>query len=143
MQEVKKMLFIAVMAVIAASAVAPAHAQVEKRMSVSVPFDFALGKATLRNGQYKVEELPTGVVAFTNLDGFARQFAVTSPGGQANGHNGEPYLVFTRYGSDTFLSSVVFSATDSYALPKTNREKELIAKQGSGNQVAMVIQPAQ
>ncbi len=84
------MLFIAVMAVIAASAVAPAHAQVEKRMSVSVPFDFALGKATLRNGQYKVEELPTGVVAFTNLDGFARQFAMTSAGGQANGHNGEP-----------------------------------------------------
>ena len=55
MQEIKKMLFIAVMAVIAAAAVAPAHAQGEKRMSVNVPFDFVLGKTTLRNGQYKVE----------------------------------------------------------------------------------------
>ena len=143
MQEVKKVLFIAVMAVIAAAAVAPAHAQEEKRMSVNVPFDFVLGKSTLRNGQYKVEALPSGVVVFTNFDGNARQFALTSPGGQAKGHNGEPYLVFARYGSDTFLSSVVFSATDSYALPKTNREKELIANRASGDQVAMVIQPAQ
>jgi hypothetical protein len=143
MQGVKKLLFVAVMAVIAASAVAPAHAQDEKRMSVNVPFDFVLGKSALRNGQYKVEELPSGVVVFTTLDGHARQFALTSPGGKANGHNGDPYLVFTRYSGGTFLSRVVFSATDSYALPKTNREKELIANRTSGNEVAMVIQPAQ
>ncbi|HEY1678005.1 MAG TPA: hypothetical protein VGG04_09885 [Candidatus Sulfotelmatobacter sp.] len=140
----KKFLFGAVMAVIAAAAVSPAHAQVEKRMSVNVPFEFVLNKSTLRSGQYKVEDLSTGVVVFTNADGYLRRFAVTTPGGLVtNKHHGEPFLVFTRYGNVAFLSKVVFSESDNFNLPKTNRERELIANLGSGQEVAMVIQPAQ
>lgn len=144
MQGTKKVLLGAVMAVVAAAVVSPVHAQEEKRMSVNVPFEFVLNQSTLRSGQYRVEESPTGVVVFTNADGYLRRFAVTTPGGQvANKHNGEPFLVFTRYGNVAFLSKVVFSQSENYDLPKTNRERELIANLGSGQEVAMVIQPAQ
>ncbi|MGH9494829.1 MAG: hypothetical protein ACRD3B_07525 [Candidatus Sulfotelmatobacter sp.] len=131
----------AVLAVIAMAGVAPAHAQ-EGRMSVNVPFDFVLGKTTLRSGQYHVERQPSGVVVFTNLDSSMRRFAVLTPGGEAVKHS-EPYLVFNRYGHDTFLSRVVFSVQDNYDLPKTDREKELIANVGSSLDLAVLIQPAQ
>ena len=81
---------------------------------------------------------------FTNADGYLRRFALTTPGWQViNKHDGQPYLVFTRYGNVAFLSKVVFSENDNYDVPKTNREKELIANLGSNQEVAMVIQPAQ
>jgi hypothetical protein len=141
MQGIKKVVFMAVLAVVTMAAVAPAHAQ-DGRMSVNVPFDFVLGKSTLRSGQYHVERLPSGILLFTNLDGSLRRFAVLTPGGKATNRS-EPYLVFTRYGHDAFLSRVVFSAEDNYEVPKSNREKELIANAGSNNQMAMLIQPAQ
>ena len=142
MQGAKKFLLGVVVAISAAAAVAPAHAQDNNRMSVNVPFEFVLNKSTLRSGQYKVEELSNGVVAFSDASGYLRRFAVTTPGGQVtNNHNGDPFLVFTRYGNVAFLSKVVFSDDNSYDLPKSNREKELIANLGSGQEVAMVIQP--
>lgn len=126
MRGIKKLFLSSVMVVIAAAAVVPAHAQ-EDRLSVNVPFDFELGKSTLRNGQYHVEKQPSGIVVFTSLDGNHRSYAVLTLGGQTR--NGtEPYLVFTRYGNDSFLSQIVFSAYDNYKVQKTDREKELIAK---------------
>lgn len=143
MQGIKKLLFIAVMAVMATAAVAPAHAQEDMRISVNVPFDFVLAKSTLRSGSYRVEQLPSGVVIFANADGDLRRYALTVPGGKADNHNNQPYLVFTRYGNVAFLSKVVFSANTNYDLPKTGQEKELIANVGSSHDLAMVIQPAQ
>lgn len=142
MQGVRKFLMMAVLGLAATAAVMPAHAQDDKRISVNVPFDFTLGKTTLRSGQYRVEVQPSGVVMFTNLDGHLRRFAVLSPGGKVADRS-EPYLVFTKYGKDAFLSRVVFSANNNYDLPKTDRERELIASTLSGHEMAMVIQPAQ
>ena len=143
MQRVKKFVFSAVMAVIAAAAVMPAHAQDNNRMSVNVPFDFVVGKSTLRGGQYNVEKLPTGVLVFSTLDGHFRRYALLGPGEKADDRNGGRYLVFTRYGHEAFLSKIIFSPKDGYDLPRTGREKEIIASVAPSHDVAMVTQPAQ
>jgi len=57
----------------------------------------------------------------------------------ADSHNGAPYLVFTRYGTETFLSRIVFSTDRTFDLPRSSREKELAARLNSNERVAVSI----
>ena len=49
--------------------------------------------------------------------------------------NGQPYLVFTRYGTDSFLTKIVISPNESYEMPLTGQQKEILAKATSTEQV--------
>ena len=123
----------------AALAVAPAHAQ--NGLSVNVPFNFVVGKTTLRSGRYKVTQGGASFASFIGANGTS-EFAMLFPGGDAHSRTGQPYLVFTRYGGESFLNKVVFSSSEVYDLPLSNREKELRAQLISGDEVAVLIEPA-
>ncbi len=141
MQSLKKSVLFLLMAVVVASvAVAPAHAQ-SARVSANVPFDFVLGKTTMKAGSYRIEKQGS-FIALVSEERKTR-YALLFPGGDEANHNNEPYLIFTRYGTESFLNKVVFSATDTYDLPRSSREKEVMADLTHGEQVAVLIQAGQ
>ena len=121
---------------------APAHAQTGSRVSVNIPFDFVVGNATLKAGQYKVEQVESGLLSFSGLDGQEHRFALAILGNSANvGHH--THFVFTRYGSEAFLSKVFLSDdNDCNQLPRSNREKELIRDQANGDEFSLLVEPA-
>lgn len=140
MQSLKKFaLFVLAAVFSAALAIGPAQAQ-DARISVNIPFDFVLGKATLKAGTYRVETQGT-FLSIAGAEG-RTSYTLLLAGGNVASRNGEPYLVFTRYGTESFLSRVVFSAHDNYDLPRSSKEKEIMAHLPSGEQVAVLIEPA-
>jgi len=123
----------------AALAIAPAQAQAT-RVSVNVPFDFVVGKATMKAGTYRMEKQGS-FLSLASADG-QTGYALLIPGGGVVRRNGESYLVFTRYEGVSFLNKIVFSVGDNYQLPRSNRQKELMSKMNSGQEVALAIRPA-
>ena len=122
--------------------IVPARAQSGSRVLVNIPFDFSVGNTTLKAGRYTVEQLQSGFVALSSNDGKEHQFALTIPGDSGNQRQ-EPHLVFTRYGSETFLKRVFFAGNaDYHELLRSSREKELIKNQASGDELSLLIQPA-
>jgi len=141
MQSLKKFVLFAGMAAIgAALAVAPAQAQ--SGVSAKIPFNFVLGKTTLQAGQYRIAKSGESFVAVSGANG-TTQFAMRLPGSHVRTSDGQPRLVFTRYGEESFLSKLVFSENEVYDLPVSGREKEMRAHLGSGEQLAVLIQPVQ
>jgi len=138
MQNLKKSVLLVLMTVFVASlAIVPAHAQ---GIEATVPFDFVLGKTTLKADNYRIQ-MQGSFVALAGEQGGA-SYALLVPGTDAANHNGQPYLVFTRYGTESFLSRIVFSADSIYNLPRSVREKEMMAHLPAGEQVGVLIQPA-
>jgi hypothetical protein len=137
MQHLRKYVLFAFMAVFVASlAIAPAHAQ--GRLAANVPFDFVLGQTTMKADSYRIETQGS-FVALVGAEGRAR-YSMYLPGSDAaDHHNGAPYLVFTRYGTETFLSRIVFSTNRTYDLPRSSKEKELAERLNSGEQIAVAI----
>lgn len=143
MQGVMKSIFFAVLMAMlgAALAVSPAVAQTGSRALVDVPFDFSLGTAALKAGTYTVSQQQPGVLLFSSKDDQARRFVLTIQGDSTN-RSQQPHLVFTRYGSETFLDRVFLSADDDYSdLPLSKREKELNREQARGTELSVLIQP--
>ena len=140
MKNLKKVVLLALVAVFgAALAIAPAQAQAA-RVSVNIPFDFEVGKATMKAGTYRIEKQGS-FVSLSSADG-RTGYAMLLPSGGVVKHNGEAYLVFTRYEGVSFLNRIVFSADSNYELPRSNRQKELMSKTTSGQEVALAIRPA-
>ena len=138
MQSLRKSVLVVLMAVFVASLMlAPAHAQ--SGIAANVPFDFVLGKTTMKAGNYRIG-LQGAFVMLSGSDG-STTYSLLRAGGDASDRNGQPYLVFTRYGTESFLNKVVFSVNNAYTLPRSSREKEVIARSASGEQVAVLIQP--
>ena len=138
MQNLKKSVLFVLMAVFVASlAIVPAHAQ---GIEATVPFDFVLGKTTLKADNYRIQ-MQGSFVALAGEQG-GTSYALLLPGSDAANRDGKPYLVFTRYGTDSFLSKIVFSADNIYKVPRSAREKEMMAHVTSGEEVAVLIQPA-
>jgi hypothetical protein len=137
MQNLRKYVLFAFSAVFVASlAIAPAHAQ--SRLEANVPFDFVLGQTTMKANTYRIAS-DGSFVAFVNAHGRAI-YSMYLPGGDAaDSHNGAAYLVFTRYGTETFLSKIVFSPDRTYDLPRSSNEKELAARLHSNEQIAVSI----
>ena len=138
----KSMLFAVVTMLGVALTLVPAHAQSDSRVLATIPFDFSVGNTTLKAGSYTVEQLQSGIIAFSSEDGKERQFALTLPG-DSDKQSQEPHLVFIRYGSEAFLKRVFLSRNeDCQELPESTRERELIKNQASGGELSLLIQPA-
>ena len=75
MQSLMKFTFVALIAVFGATLVTPARAQNSNRFLVDIPFDFSVGNTLLKAGNYKVEELHSGILVFNGNDGQDSQFA--------------------------------------------------------------------
>jgi len=60
----------------------------------------------------------------------------------ADQQNQKSHLVFIRYGSEVFLKKVSLSGNEnSYELPESRREREIIKNQASGAELSLLIQP--
>jgi hypothetical protein len=143
MQYLLKSILLAVITALAITlTITPAQAQSRSRVLANIPFEFSVGNTVLRAGNYTIDELQSGIVAFSSEDEKEHKFALMYPG-DSDKQGQKPQLVFDRYGSETFLKSVVFSGTDdSLELPKSNRERDLIKSQTAGGEFSLLIQPA-
>ena len=138
----KPMLFAVLTALGVALAIMPAHAQSGRRVLANIPFDFSIGNTTLKAGSYTVEQLESGITAFSSDDAGQHQFALTFPG-ESDKQNQEPHLIFIRYGNEAFLKRVFLSGNeDCQELPESSRERKLIKNQASGVELSLLIQPA-
>jgi hypothetical protein len=107
---------------------------------VDIPFDFSVGNTLLRAGNYKVEELQSGILVFNGNDGQDHQFALTV-GEEASNQDNQPKLIFTRYGDGTFLNKVFLSGGNDYRqLLPSSRKKKLIRKRTSGEELSLLVQ---
>lgn len=137
MQNLKKYVLLGLMAMLVGSfAVASAHAQ-SFGMKAEVPFNFSVAKTDLKAGSYFVK-IQGAFVTFSEVGG-STTYALLSNGGRAAYRNGQPYLVFTKYGNESFLNKIVFSSNQSYELPRSGREKEIMARVADREQVAVLI----
>ena len=137
----KTMLFAVITVFGVALTIVPAHAQSGSRALANIPFEFSVGNTTLKAGSYTVEQLESGIIAFSSEDGKEHQFAMTFPG-DSNKQSQEPRLVFIRYGSEAFLKRVFLSGNENYnGLPESSRERELIKHQASRDELSLLIQP--
>ena len=138
----KPMLFAVITVLGAALTIVPAHAQSGSRVLADIPFEFSVGNTTLKAGSYTVEQLESGIIAFSSEDGKEHQFTLTFPGDSDN-QSQEPHLVFIRYGGEAFLKRAFLSGNeDCRELPESSRERELIKNQASGGELSLLIQPA-
>jgi len=138
----KPMLFALITFLGVALTIVPAHAQSRSRASANIPFDFSIGRTTLKAGSYTVEQLLSGIITFSSEDEKEHQFVLTVPG-DSDGETQKPHLVFIRYGSEVFLKRVVLSDNeDCRELPESSRERDLIKNQASGAELSLLIQPA-
>ena len=87
--------------------------QSSNRVVVDIPFDFSVENTQLRAGNYKVEELQSGILVFNGNDGQDHQFALTV-GEEASNQDNQPKLIFTRYGDETVLNKVFLSGGNDY-----------------------------
>ena len=142
MQYSVKPMLLAVLTVFgAALTIVPANAQSSRRALTNIPFEFSLGNTTLKAGSYTVEQLQSGILALSSSDNKERRFAMTFPG-DSDRQSQESHLVFIRYGSEVFLKGVFISGNEnSYELPESSRERELIKNQASGAELSLLIQP--
>ena len=143
MPSVMKLLLLGLIGVSSvAIAIVPAHAQSTDQILVDVPFDFVVGNSTLKAGVYDLQEQQSGILTFTSHDGQLRRFTFTIPGESKN-ENHQPEAVFVRYGNESFLSKVFLSGdNECLVLPRSSREKVLIQKRASGEEVSLLIQPS-
>jgi hypothetical protein len=142
MQSLMKPTLLVLITVIGAVlATASAHAESDSRILVNIPFDFSIGNTPLKAGSYEIEELQSGILAFSSQDGQGKQFALTLPG-ESNNRNHEPKLVFTRYGKEAFLHRIFLSGDDDgrQLLPSSG-EKKLIQERTSVEELSLLIQP--
>jgi hypothetical protein len=142
MQHLLKPVLLAVLTVFGATlTIVPANAQSGSRALANIPFEFSVGNTTLKAGSYTVEQLESGIIAFSSEDGKEHQFAMTFPG-DSNKQSQEPRLVFIRYGSEAFLKRVFLSGNENYnELPESSRERKIIKNQASGDELSLLIQP--
>lgn len=134
-------LFILLAMLGAAIMVVPAQAQIGIHESVNIPFDFAVGNTQFKSGMYNVEEVQSGMLAISSVDGQQHSFALTFRGDSAN-RSQQPHLVFSRFGSETFLDKVFLSAANDYEqLAPTSTEKRLAQGTKAGEELSLVIQP--
>ena len=139
MQTLKKYLFIGLMAVVAVASLNVPAAQAQGKAAVTIPFNFSVGSSQYEAGEYRLhtEGSANSFLALAKIGGDTT-FSMLLPGVNDEPNRG-PYLVFHRYGTEAFLIKVVFSPAETYNLPRTSREKEILAGVNSGDRVEIPV----
>src|SRR2546430_10465837 len=95
----KAFAFVGLLLVLAAASV---PAQTRNTIKVNIPFDFAVGDARLKAGQYLIDRVDITRLVVTSEDGKARVLTLAPrPVERTRGHASEK-LVFHRYGDMYF-----------------------------------------
>ena len=141
MRSVTKFILFGLIAVLGATlAVVPARGESDTRVLVRIPFDFSVGDAVLKAGNYRIQDVQAGTLLLQSDDRQVHRFLLTVPDGAAN-HNHQPTLVFARYGKELFLEEVYLSNVDhGRELLQGDREKELIQERATGEEISLLIE---
>src|SRR6266850_1437922 len=104
-------------------AIASVQAQTPSRVEVNIPFDFSVGKATLKAGTYSIKRTAGNALMIRSADGKTTALlnAPLTIGSRAS-KAGER-LVFNKYGEQYFLSQVWMSVESGRQLFPTNAER--------------------
>ena len=140
MQSLKKYLFIGLMAVFAVTSLNIPAAQAQgPGAAATIPFNFSVGSTQFDAGDYRLhtEGSAGAFLALARIGGDTK-FSMLIPGVNSDPNRGS-YLVFHRYGTEAFLTKVVFSPAETYDLPRTAREKEILSGTNSGDQVEVPV----
>lgn len=110
-------------------------------VKANVPFEFRVLDQVFPAGEYRIT-YPTGphreVILIMNADGQALRLVQTFQSRPVTENNGQPYLLFHRYGSESFLTQIWSPGMDNgRQFPTARLEKELAraANDGKGGPV--------
>lgn len=143
MKKVTRVAIASLALVLLVTAFAPAQGRYGVR--ATVPFEFRVLDQVFPAGEYTIT-YPTGphreVVMITNADGVALRLVQTFQSMPAV-KSGEPYLLFHRYGNESFLTQIWTPGMDTgRQFPKARLEKELARAElanGGPVKVALVV----
>jgi hypothetical protein len=105
-------------------AMANVQAQTSGRVEVTVPFDFSVGKATLKAGAYTVKTLPGNALAIRSADGKTTALVNAPLTIGARDAKAGQRLVFNQYGDQYFLSQVWLTVETGRQLFTTRQEEK-------------------
>jgi hypothetical protein len=131
---------LAVLVFAVALAVVPAGAQQSERMTMTIPFAFSIGDATLPAGTYRVwrTSATTGSYLISNVDGDAAA-AVTSPARLEGRRAVRAKLVFHAYAGEHFLAEIWMpSSFNGTELITSERERQMARGGAEPHLVALV-----
>jgi hypothetical protein len=95
-------------------------------LQAKIPFDFIVGDKHMEAGVYAFRITNASVLMLRSEDGRSIQTAFTF--GTLPGEPDKGKLVFTRYGDEYFLTRAYWPGYEGRELPRSNRERELIAR---------------
>ena len=106
-------------------AIASVSAQTPSRVEVKIPFDFSVGKATLKAGAYNIKRSSGNLLSIQSADGKTTAL-VNAPLtiGSRDSKAGER-LVFNQYGDQFFLSQIWLSVDTGRQLFTSNEETKV------------------
>jgi hypothetical protein len=117
-------------------AAASAHAQSANRIAANVPFDFSVGDAKLKAGDYTIRHEGSQMLAVTSADGKTRALLLAPRTVRRSRSDVPEKLVFHRYGNQYFLSEVWISrgidGNGLYASAAERRLTKELAKTNAG-----------
>lgn len=111
---------------IALTALMPVNAQSDLQLRVTVPFDFVVGDARFPAGDYSLRPHATtqGVLMLTSRDE-TRTAVFMAQSVERLVPQGEPKLVFYRYGDEYFLRQIWSTGLEGCELPKSRTERSI------------------
>ena len=115
----------------------PAAVKAESPAEFVIPFGFTVGTQSFAAGSYRVGEALPQVLRIQSDSGRAKMVILGIPGQPAKNSRGRVSLTFRKYGERYFLSGWA-GTSRGLELPKSNAEKELIAKQAAAETSALI-----
>jgi hypothetical protein len=108
-------------------------AMAQSQAHFTIPFSFAVGSKSFAAGEYRVTEVAPQILLIDGDHGNSHGMVVTNTD-EPEKIPGNATMSFHRYGDRYFLFKVS-NDTHGWGLPKSVREKELIAQQVSSKHV--------
>lgn len=128
---------IVLVVMIAAALVGTGFGQSGAPLKANIPFDFQVGNTMLPAGEYRLDQM-NSILLLASADNGAHAAIAVRRCETLKGQE-KSKLVFHRYGSDYFLSTIWVAGDNAgREVPTSNREKE-IAKLGGSTEVALLL----
>lgn len=128
---------IVLVAMITAALVGTSFGQASGPLKANIPFDFQVGNTMLPAGEYRLDQM-NSILLLASADKSAHA-AIAVRRCETLKEQEKSKLVFHRYGSDYFLSTIwVAGDRAGRDVPTSKREKE-IAKSAGSTEVALLL----
>lgn len=114
----------------------PVGASAQEPARFAIPFNFTVGHDSLAAGDYVVREMLPNVLQIQRIDGRANVLVVAS-GVDPGKIQGKVVMTFQKYGDQYFLYTVK-SPDRGLEVPRSVREKELIAERASAKHFDLI-----